>query len=784
MDTVQNSQEVAHIPREGETSRSPRAAERRGPPHNSIIFREIHKNAWLKKLPPADKKPGVALKKGERAWVVFCVHDDAEAFLEIYPDQRVAATHRPEKSYSLGGCRHVSPTICAQGDEGEFEFVITLTDDHVRLIAPTWDVMMEWVDTLQSKLREMKILSPKENLYTRMPECRSPAGPLAPTRDPNSPLPPRPNGPMSTTAGLESQPLILTSTSIPQTITEEENYFFPPESSRIQVNSTTTSLYITQSEPPAYNRPQQPVSRTSSFSEPALENDGNSSSQTPNITIIEVSAATQENGHTNPQVFPLISSSGRRTIFNFGPVERALTGAENDGQARRGSPVSSSSDQSSSQVHDGDSPEVVQNPNPSIAHGEVPVYAQPVRRLQQPRLEHVAPLIRPNLVHSIFYDIPEGRDESSLSSPVVMSQSQFYVQQVEERGTAETEGPSAVTTEGCEDSNEGSLYERVYVPVSIPQHPPRERANLGQSRARGNSESSGAAEEPNRSVANVDNPVSSVEGSGRAGQGPVASNAVTTVVRRTLLPPPQPYRQPGQSIAEASSVSGSNAHRLTLREQQVLQLRKEMSHPGGVRLQLRRKDCVGSIALVDALGSVWIAGWKQRERPILYNVLHFGDQLLSVCGVRVLSAVDAQRLIRGATGLYVELLIRRVPFGRVYAIRRDASTETGPGNHVEGLGLLLEGGTAEIKSVEPGGPAARAGLPSKAPTADGLSLCPWVLTEVNSRPLNPFFRDGEPAMRLGALGGEVSVLVQPSDLARRIRKQLKSMRSYKDFIVQ
>jgi len=44
---------------------------------------------------------------------------------------------------------------------------------------------------------------------------------------------------------------------------------------------------------------------------------------------------------------------------------------------------------------------------------------------------------------------------------------------------------------------------------------------------------------------------------------------------------------------------------LTLREQQVLQLRREMLHPGGVRLQLRRKDCTGSIALVDAFGAVW-----------------------------------------------------------------------------------------------------------------------------------------------------------------------------------
>lgn len=51
--------------------------------------------------------------------------------------------------------------------------------------------------------------------------------------------------------------------------------------------------------------------------------------------------------------------------------------------------------------------------------------------------------------------------------------------------------------------------------------------------------------------------------------------------------------------------SQQNMGRLTLREQQVMHMRREMMHPGGVRLQLRRKDCLGSIAWVDAFGAVW-----------------------------------------------------------------------------------------------------------------------------------------------------------------------------------
>jgi len=44
---------------------------------------------------------------------------------------------------------------------------------------------------------------------------------------------------------------------------------------------------------------------------------------------------------------------------------------------------------------------------------------------------------------------------------------------------------------------------------------------------------------------------------------------------------------------------------LTLREQQVLQITREIRHAGGVRLQLRKKDCIGSIAFVDACGGIW-----------------------------------------------------------------------------------------------------------------------------------------------------------------------------------
>ena len=81
--------------------------------------------------------------------------------------------------------------------------------------------------------------------------------------------------------------------------------------------------------------------------------------------------------------------------------------------------------------------------------------------------------------------------------------------------------------------------------------------------------------------------------------------------------PPGPPRDPG----------GEPRPERSLREQQVFHLRQEISHPAGVRLQLRKKHVQTSLALGDLFGCVWVLGWKQREYPVLYNAFHMGDQV-------------------------------------------------------------------------------------------------------------------------------------------------------------
>lgn len=55
--------------------------------------------------------------------------------------------------------------------------------------------------------------------------------------------------------------------------------------------------------------------------------------------------------------------------------------------------------------------------------------------------------------------------------------------------------------------------------------------------------------------------------------------------------------------------------------------------------------------------------------------------------------------------LQIELIIRRVPFGRVYAIRREVDRQC--------LGLIRDGNTATIVDVVPNSLSARHGLAPK-----------------------------------------------------------------------
>lgn len=153
--------------------------------------REVYKAGWLKSvsLPGERRREGALFsKKYERLWVLFCIHDDVQPYLEFYTEPKSTPSHQPIWAISLAQCMHVSPSIAVQGET--FEFVVTCREcTVVRLGAGTREQMNEWVDVLRNRLRDIGVLEPKENLYSPQPEPAKPLTSLSTTRDPNSPLP-------------------------------------------------------------------------------------------------------------------------------------------------------------------------------------------------------------------------------------------------------------------------------------------------------------------------------------------------------------------------------------------------------------------------------------------------------------------------------------------------------------------------------------------------------------------------------------------------------------------
>ncbi|CRK86922.1 CLUMA_CG000743, isoform A [Clunio marinus] len=138
----------------------------------------------------------------KKVFVILCIHED-EPFLEIYTKKVQATTHTPTQVLDLKKCNYVGLKIPVRslGQQETFEFVISLENcDVVTFAAKTWNLMIEWVNCLKLKLRELKILSPKENIYTKPPGMKPAI--IQSTRNPRDPLPQRPMN-VSDIPGLE-----------------------------------------------------------------------------------------------------------------------------------------------------------------------------------------------------------------------------------------------------------------------------------------------------------------------------------------------------------------------------------------------------------------------------------------------------------------------------------------------------------------------------------------------------------------------------------------------------
>ncbi|XP_056004609.1 uncharacterized protein LOC125657945 isoform X7 [Ostrea edulis] len=231
-----------------------------------------------------------------------------------------------------------------------------------------------------------------------------------------------------------------------------------------------------------------------------------------------------------------------------------------------------------------------------------------------------------------------------------------------------------------------------------------------------------------------------------------------------------------QSLQERQRISQTLGviNVVPLKQSQVEILQQEQRHPF-INITINRAWGT-KIGLVDCFDKIWIAGWDMKTCPRLSDKVHIGDQLLKINDKKVKNSTDAQRMYKIAEET-VTLTVHRLPYAQVIAIHRQENKQP--------IGIQREGGTSKIVYVDPNGLAAKHGLQQRARSVlVGSEFCFWCLTEINSRPLDLSFKGNEIDHLLSAVGKDISVVVQPEDFVKELKKQLKKLKNYKDLLMK
>lgn len=192
----------------------------------------------------------------------------------------------------------------------------------------------------------------------------------------------------------------------------------------------------------------------------------------------------------------------------------------------------------------------------------------------------------------------------------------------------------------------------------------------------------------------------------------------------------------------------------SLRQRQAATLRAEQSTGASIVVRLPRNDLP---VFAEASGCLWIAKWSRSGA--LCNG-RTGDRVSAIRGVRPRDMKHALSLIKCTNTHMVDILFQRVPHGKIYVLNKATENDT--------IGIKLDN-ECQIVSVQPQSPAHNAGVPPGGQK--------WCLTEVNNRQINLVKGGDEEMTRLSSCGTEVSVLIQPAPLVKKLRAAIKSNRT-------
>jgi hypothetical protein len=546
--------------------------------------REVYKAGWLKGVSfPGERRGVIFGKKYERLWALFCIHDDVQPFLEFYIEPKATPSHLPIWATSLAQCMHVSHSIAVQGDT--FEFVVTCRECTVlRLGASTREQMNEWVDVLRNRLRDIGVLEPKENFYSPLPESAKPPPitNLSSTRDPNSPLP------------------------------------LPP-ASRNQLRSD--QQHQQQQQDVLYADTVESQVTTVSADEPVESH----------VTVISVNEDISDDStfHTNESsavTGPPSMFSTRVRIASAPSSLREAIEVENSYEAIFNSSSTSSSTAAAAAV-------------------VVPLAA-------------ALPVTPTTTNHRSNRQLPELPSAHPPDHGVVVRTSSHHHHPLTTHHNMGSHGQQQRTREGLRRTmSVGQEHQHLHqMSRSIPPPPLLMQPGHGRGGREG-----GLVLLPRPPPLLI--PPSAQPSTSSSLHHPLGTRHSSPLFR------PSNHQSNGAALQPVNANHGPGAESgYSLKERQVARLRMEMQHPAGVRIILKKRDCLNTIALIDALGAVWyfhpicfsnsnvyfyfgnfpyrVAGWRQKEKPLLYNVFHIGDQIIRVSHCNISSSADVNRLIK------------------------------------------------------------------------------------------------------------------------------------------
>lgn len=560
--------------------------------------------------------------------------------------------------------------------------------------------MNEWVNCIRTKLRELKVLSPKENIYTKPPVMRPI---LQITRNPRDPLPECPPIEDEDIPGLE---------------------LLHSEQSRTTVTTTTTTTGIASTaEPVSENENHIQI-------ESIIESFTVSGSNIMN-TIVNNNGEDEE--QANPITIPIFnfanSNTSSQNIINLlsNPLVRYKSNHNNNNNNDINADMQFSS--SFNYEHDGFDDDNEQ--------GECEADYESEKELLNTVLPTSLNIEYSNMLES---DIADENIATSDNVTIIPIESNHHLHR---HSTDISKGDESKVTKIKIEVE----YDHLCKALSV--HTVKNQMRIDE-------------------IKPTCNQVPSTSS--------ISSNNKRNLIEKESAKsvPNTPKKIPIAAPASTSNTPKHEKRKLSLREQQVLQLRHEINTE--IRFKLRKKDCVDSLAFASYNGQLYIAGFKPN--PQLY-VFHIGDELMAVNNIaNIKSPADAQKFIKMCAGLFVEVTIKRLPLAGIFIIKRDFGNQC--------LGLIRDG--ASLLDIIPNSIASRSGIPSRPFTShDDDDSIFWIITEINFRPLSLISQKkyDETELLLNNSGGlETSLLLQPSDFIAKIRKELKAMKNYRDYTLQ